>query len=68
MAPIYNVSTKREETKMTRKEYLQEALNEMKGYERNWSFMTAAQKRDIGCTKKELQRKIREYEKELKTL
>lgn len=53
---------------MTKKEYLQEALNEMKGYERNWSFMAAAQKREIGCTKKELQRKIREYEKELKTL
>ena len=53
---------------MTRKEYLQEALNEMKGYERNWNFMTAAQKRDVGCTKKELQRKIKEYEKELKTL
>ena len=50
---------------MTNMEYLQEALDEMRRYERNWNFMTAAQKRDIGCTKKELQRRIKKAEIEL---
>lgn len=50
---------------MTNMEYLQESLSEMKRYERNWNFMSRQERRDIGCTKKELQRRIRKTEIEL---
>lgn len=51
---------------MTRTEYLKSAIEEMTRYERNWGFMTAREKREIGCTKAELKRRIAEYEDELK--
>lgn len=49
---------------MTRKEFLQEAIKEMAKYERAWNVY----KRQAGCTKAELKRKIKEYNKELETL
>ena len=49
--------------KMTNKEYQEMQLEEMKRYLNNWSYMSAQQKRDIGCNKKELQRRIRKVEK-----
>lgn len=42
---------------MTNKEYLEMAIEEMERYERNWSFMTAKEKRNIGLTKKRVEAK-----------
>lgn len=49
---------------MTHKEFLQEAIKEMRRYERAWDIY----KKQAGCTKKELQQRIKAYEAELKTL
>lgn len=53
---------------MTKIEYLQESIKEMKRYELNWNYMSRQARRDIGCTKKELQRRIRNAEIELASL
>ena len=49
---------------MTHKEFLQEAIAEMRRYERAWDIY----KKQVGCTKAELKRKIKAYEKELQSL
>lgn len=46
---------------MNRKEFLTEAIKEMERYARAWNFY----KKSVGCTKAELNNRIKEYKKEL---
>lgn len=54
----------------TDKQFLKESIAEMRRYERNWSFMTASQKRDISPVGglSELRKNIKQAEERLKEL
>jgi len=44
------------------KEFVKNALSEMRRYVRNWNYMSSQDKRNIGCSLQELQKRIKELE------
>lgn len=47
-------------------EFLKSSLNEMRGYEGNWNFMSRQAKDEVGVSIEELRERIKIVEKELR--